>query len=324
MTASEPKIDRSISLTLHGDWGQANFHRICSWVTQEFCDRAGPSSRTAILSLRDGGIEAVEAVFAGDADLCVATPTMALGAALSGDGIFKKGAMPSLRALAVLPQNDRLVMAVDAKFGIKSFADLRDKRPPLRIATSPDDGTNFIGFVVQRYMEAHGIDEATLKSWGGEYIMAHRPEQSLFKMRAGVVDAVIQEAIMTPWWADVMADGRTVALPAEEAALSALVKDHGYRRNSLPAGFFPGLSTELPTLDFSDFAILVRDDMPEDVAHLLTWCLVEQRGTIERQYLHLPPEKSPLSYPLEPKRMAVAPVPLHPGAHRYYSETGIL
>ena len=77
-------------------------------------------------------------------------------------------------------------------------------------------------------------------------------------------------------------------------------------------------------LDFSDFLILVRDDMPDDVAHLLTWCLVEQRAWIERQYRHLPPHRSPLSYPLVPERMGRTTVPLHPGAHRYFADARLL
>ena len=64
--------------------------------------------------------------------------------------------------------------------------------------------------------------------------------------------------------------------------------------------------------------------MPEDVAYLLTWCLVETRAAIERQYRHLAPARSPLSYPLVPERMAACSVPLHPAARRYYADAGIV
>lgn len=320
---SEPGIERSLTLNFIGDWGQANFHRICSWLTQEFCDRAGPESRTAIWSLRHGGIETAEQIHNGEAQMGVLTPAMMLGDALTGTGMFAGRPMPDLRAIGVLPQNDRLVLAIDPKFGISSFAELREKKPPLRIAASTDDGTNFIGFVTRHYMAAHGIDEPTLTSWGGEYVTNHRPEQALFLMRDGLVDAVVQEAIMTPWWRAVIARG-AVPLPAEEAALATLEAEFGYGRNSLPAGFWDCLGAELPTLDFSDFVLAVRSDLPDDVAYLLSWCLVETREAIERQYHHIPPERSPLSYPLEPQRMARPSLPLHPGAERYYREAGHL
>lgn len=320
----EPRIERSVSLRFVGDWGQANFHRICGWLCQEFCDRAGAKSRVAILNTVEGGIDALTEVFEGRADLCLATPAGALPAALEGTSIFAGQAMPSLRALGVLPQNDKMVLAVAPEFGIRSFAELREKKPPLRIATSVDDGFNLIGYVARRLMEAHGIDEATLRSWGGEYVNSTRPEQSLFRMRDGEADAVLQEAIMTPWWRDAMERRSAVVIPAEPSALEHLEREHGWGRNDLAAGFFSNQPDDAPALDFADFVIVVRDDMPGDIAHLLTWCLVETREAIERQFRHIPPERSPLSYPLEPSRMARPSLPLHPGAKRYYNEAGLL
>lgn len=324
MSKTEPAIERSLSLNFMGDWGQANFHRICSWLTQEFCDRAGPRSQVAIRNMRGGGLEGPVSVHEGASDLCVATPVMMLHDALTGRGLFDGQPMPELRALAVLPQNDRLLLAIDPKFEVRTFEELRTKRPPIKIAVSADDGTNFIGYVTQRYMEAHGIDKATLASWGGGYIETTRPEQSLAKMRDGDADAVIQEAVMTPWWADVMGIRQAHVLPAESEALAKLEAEEGYRRNNMPANYWDNLPETIDALDFSDFAILVRSDMPEDIAHLLTWCLVETRETFERQYRHLPSDRSPVTWPLDPAKMPKAPVPLHPGAERYYREAGLL
>ncbi len=322
MTNPDPGISRSVTLNFNGDWGQANFHRICSWITQEFCDRAGSRSRVAIWSNRDGGLEAFHRVQDGESDLIIGTPTMMVGDALEGKGLFADRALPDLRALATIPQNDRMVLAIDPKFGVATYEELRAKKPKLKIATSTDDGTNFIGRVATHFLEAHGLDKATLESWGCEFDYDHRPEQALFKMQDGSVDAVLQEAIMTPWWRDVIETGKAVPLSAESDAIDRLVETHGYRRNSLPPRFWENIDHEIHAVDFSDFAIVVRDDMPEDIAHLLTWCLVETRNVIEGQYRHIPSERSPVNWPLDPRKMAVTPLPLHPGAERYYREAG--
>lgn len=324
MSRAEPSIARSISLNFMGDWGQANFHRICSWLTQEFCDRAGPRSQVAIRNMRGGGLEGPVSVHEGASDLCISTPAMLLPDLLTGNGLFAGRPMPELRALAVLPQNDRLLLAIDPKYGIATFDDLRAKKPPLTIAVSADDGTNFIGHITQRYMEAHGIDESTLNSWGGAYLATTRPEQSLAKMVSGEADAVIQEAVMTPWWAEVMQSRQANVLAAEPDALAKLNSEHGYRHNSMPAKYWDNLPLTIDALDFSDFAIIVRSDMPDDIAHLLTWCLVETRDVLERQYRHLAPERSPLTWPIEPRKMAQTPIPLHPAAKRYYREAELL
>lgn len=323
-TIASPHIDRSLSLTFIGDWGQANFHRICSWLVQEFCDRAGARSRIAILNLRDGGLEAMQAVQDGEAHMCIATPASLVPAALTGKDMFHERALPDLRALALLPQNDRFVLAVAPQFGVSTFAELRAKKPPLRIATSGDDGTNFIGFTARRYMQAHGISEDMLESWGGRYLDTVRPEQSLFLMRDGEADAVLQEAVLAPWWGEVVQKRQAVALPAEDEALASLEKTYGLGRNSLPAGFWPALTRDLPALDFSDFVVIVRNDLPDDVAYLLTWCLTETRQVLEQQYRHLPADRSPVSYPLVPAKMAQTPIPLHPAAGRLYREAGYL
>ncbi|KUL82316.1 hypothetical protein ZTR_09716 [Talaromyces verruculosus] len=322
-----PRLARSVTLNFVGDWGMANFHRICSWLTQQFCDRAGQDSRVAIWSIRYGGIEAVLEVFRGEAQLAIATPAQMMTTAITGEGIFAPyGPMPSLRALGVLPQDDRIILAVDPKYGIKSFEDLRQKRPPLRIATSTNDGTNFIGFTAYAFMECHGITPEVLESWGGKYVTAQRPEQTIAFIHAGEADALLEEAIMTPWWEDIMDGYKYNAIPAESSALSRFVEKHPKAQGpkELPAGFWSALTEPLYTLDFSDFVILVRDDLPEDVAHLLTWCLVETRFALEGQYKHLRPDRSPLSYPLDPFKMAQTPIPLHDGARRYYQDAGYL
>src|SRR4029077_726925 len=133
----------------------------------------------------------------------------------------------------------------------------------------------------------------------------------------------LQEAIMTPWWQSMMHKRNAVALPAESGGLETLQRDCGLDRVTLPAGVLPGCAEPLPALDFSDFVVLVRGDMAADVAHLITWCLVETRAVIERQYRHIPADRSPLTYPLDPVRMSRVPIPMHPGASEYFKQAGI-
>ncbi|EON61523.1 hypothetical protein W97_00738 [Coniosporium apollinis CBS 100218] len=315
----QPRLSRSYTLNFVGDWGGANFHRICSWLTQEFCDRAGPGSRSAIWSLRDGGLDGLMQLNHGSADLAICTPAALMSKALNGEGPFST-AMPHLRALATLPQNDRMVLAVNPKHNIKTFEELRRQKPALRIATAVNDGTNLIGYVANEFLNAHGISKTTIESWNGTFLTAHRPERCVAFVETGEADALLQEAIMTPWWRRLIEADKLVPLPAEPEALESLQGSLGLRNNPLQARFWDNLPEELPALDFSDFVIFVRDDMPKEVAYLLTWCLVETRHMLEGQYKHIPPERSPLSYPLDPNKMAQTPIPLHEGANEYYSQ----
>ena len=259
----------------------------------------------------------------GEADLGIVTPAGLMKKALTGEAPFPCP-MSSLRALAVLPQNDRLVLAIDPKHQIQTFEDLRRKKQALNIATSVNDGTNFIGYVANQFMEAHGITNETLNSWGGSYITDQRPDQSLDRVKSGEADAVLQEAIMTPWWRELIEGNKVTPLAAEQLPLETLSKKLGMRTNTLPAGYWKNVEQELPALDFSDFVLVVREDMPEEVARLLTWCVVETREKLEAQYRHIPPAQSPLSYPLNPEVMTRTPFPLHAGAQAYYKAEGYL
>lgn len=319
----EPRLSRTYDLNMVGDWGGANFHRICAWLTQAFCDRAGPGSRTSIRSLRDGGMDCFRQLDEGSADLAIATPAGLVSKVVAGDAPFHKK-MPHIRAIAVLPQNDRMVFAIHPKYDVQSFEQLRTQKPALRIATSCNDGTNFIGYVADEFLSAHDISVATLKSWGATIVTRTRPEQCAALVETGECDALLQEAIMTPWWRHLVDSDILVPLPSEVRALERLERSVGLPRNDLPAGYWDSVPRSLPALDFSDFAILVRDDMPVEVAYLLTWCLVETRNLIEKQYSHIQPERSGLSYPLNPRKMAKTPIELHPGAREYYLGAGLL
>ena len=130
---------------------------------------------------------------------------------------------------------------------------------------------------------------------------------------------------MTPWWAEIMESSKYDVLAAEPAGLTLAEKypnSTAQDPKPIPVGFWSTLTEPLHKIDFSDFVILVRDDLPEDVAHLLTWCLVETRFAIESQYRHLKPERSPLNYPPDPTKMAQTPIPLHEDAKCYYKDAG--
>ena len=129
---------------------------------------------------------------------------------------------------------------------------------------------------------------------------------------------------MTPWWQE-LANGTDMAfLPMEEATLAGMERDYDWPRASLPENYLRGMKGPFATLDFSDFLVIARTDLPDDVAYLFAWCMCERRQVLERAYSHIPPERSPVTYPLVPKKIATTSIKLHPGAERYYRDAGLL
>jgi len=316
-------LKRSVTLHFMGDWGQANLHRVCGWLVQEVGDRSGAHSRFAIWNGR-GGVDAVRAVGRGAVDVALTTPAAFARMALAGRGSYAAEPYPFLRALGTIPQRDRLVLAVRASQNIHSFDDLRRQRAALRIVTSTHDGINHIGLAARTLLELEGITREQLLSWGGRFIEAERPDACIEFVKRAEADAVFQEAIMTPWWRELTEQVDLTFIPIEQAVLNQVQSDFGWPSAVLPAGYFRNLASDLPTLDFSDFLIMVREDMPDDVAELLAFCIAETSDRLEAQYHHLPPHRSPVTYPLIAGEMAKTAIPLHPAAERYYRSKGYL
>ena len=314
-----PRVERQLTLHIMGDWGMANLHRIAGWIAQEVGDRADEGTRTAIWTGR-GGADAARAVIDREVDAALMVPAAFVRMAHDGTGMFADDPHPELRALGTLPQTDRLVLAIDAEHGIRSFEDWRTQRTPLRVATSQDDGTNTVGYAVETMMAMHGIPRSEFERWGGKYVEMERPFQLQKLFRDREVDALFHEAIMTPGWRDAAEARDIVFIPMEDEVLSRAERELGWPRATLPANYLRGLTEELTTLDFSDFALICRDDLPDDVAHLIAWVLGETRVNLEAQYRHFPPERSPVTYPLDPVKIGRTFIPLHPGAARYYEQ----
>jgi TRAP-type uncharacterized transport system substrate-binding protein len=304
-----------------GDWGQANFHRILCWLSQEINDRTEPGS---LVYIRNGigGADAMAAVMNRDVDLAIGTPAGFGRMAMAGLGPFQGQPTTHLRALAVLPQDDRLVFAIDKDLGVTAVEQIAQRRLPLRVLVSKRDNVNFIGLAAMKLFEACGLDSASLSLWGGRFIEYERPEQCLAAMERGEADAIAQEAIMTPGWLELLKSRNLAILPWSEESLHRVQTDLLWHRAPLRAGYFPGQDAELQVLDFADFQIMVHADFPEDLAHLITWCLCNTSRVVERHYRSFPKDRTPMSYPLEPVQMARTTIPLHPGARRCYEEGG--
>jgi TRAP-type uncharacterized transport system substrate-binding protein len=137
---------------------------------------------------------------------------------------------------------------------------------------------------------------------------------------SGIADVVFHEAIMLPEWQRATTERETCFVPMEPEALALLESELGWPSATLPPKYLPDLDFELRTLDFSDFLVLVHEDMPDDVASFRTWCMNETSEAIERQYRHLPADRTPVGYPLDPRQLRQTPIPLHPAAERYYAD----
>jgi hypothetical protein len=318
-----PRIERSLRLQFQGDWGRANLHRALGFLGYEFTGLAGPYTRYAIWNGR-GGMDNIQAVGRGEVDVALAVPVPFMRMAMEGRGACAGETFPHLRMLGYVPQHDRMIVALRRDLGIDSWAAWREKKPKLRITLGPNDNMSFLGIAGHMLLEAHGLPRAALEKQGCSFIEHDEPRGCTLAMLEGEADAIIQEAVMTSYWQELANKRDLVFLPIEAQARDALKAQYGLPCATLRKDYLRGMDREMEFLDFSHFALITTADLPEDVAYALAWALIERYETLEMQYRHIPPERSPVSYPIDPKAVCRTPIPLHPGAERYYRDAGHL
>ncbi|HEV2572696.1 MAG TPA: TAXI family TRAP transporter solute-binding subunit [Beijerinckiaceae bacterium] len=317
VTSLGPRLDFKIV----ADWGNANFHTIAGWILAHLRWQSAPQSEFWIKTGTGYG-DNLEALTSKEVDLAITTPfDVAPEWAMAGSHFFKGRQAPFLRSLGYLPQNDRLVFAIREDTGITSFKDLREKKFPLRLATTTRTPDNLMTWIAERVLELHGIK---IEEWGGEWLGHDYPRICIPQVIDGKANAVMNEAIVVPQWRELVAKIPMRFLAFEEDVLQTLENDYGLRRATLSAGTLRA-PMDIPCIDFSNWAILVRDDMDEDLAYRITGIMVEQRAELEGRYKHLPSEIAPMTYPIDPYTMwKGVGAPLHPGAQRYYREHGYM
>src|SRR5579862_4549625 len=137
----------------------------------------------------------IDAVANGEADIAICNPGGVLAMAARGRGPFKRP-LP-LRSIMVIPQFDQFGFAVSGKTGLKSLADLKRTRYPLRISMrgQPDHSTHLI---CNHVLAAYGLSFDDITSWGGKVVRAaglpDAPDR-LGAVARGELDAVWDEAL---------------------------------------------------------------------------------------------------------------------------------
>lgn len=302
--------------TLHSELAHAQrkYVSIASgWVVGVYFPLAGAISRIAHEKLPDikitvessgASVANAKLIGAGDADLAILQNDIAYYAFHGIKPIFDK-AIPNIRGMAVLyPEHCQIHARKDAK--IASVRDLKGKR----VAVGPlGSGTEQNAIQI---LEAYGLKfedlgkvERLTAAESADYLKDGRIDAAFYTTGVGA-SAIVDTALTVD----------SMIVPIDGPQADALVKKYPfYSKDKVPAGIYKGVDKDVPTV--AVLAILAaKAELAEDTVYRITKAMFENLKTLETAHAKGKEVK------LE-KALVGMPIPLHPGAEKFYKEKGM-
>lgn len=249
----------------------------------------------------------------GETDVAV-TLSVAAAQAVKKVGPYSNGEASSIRSLALLVRpNQHFFNMVRADLGIRSFAEIAEKKPALNVSIETTDYGP--GHVTEVYLRHYGIElTRDIEAWGGSLITSHPGTVPL--ILNGKCNAIMRtDTIYGP--AGIAAHiSDWVLLPLDRDIAETLERDYCTPIAMIEPDAMRGLNETEPCLTVTNpgFDIIVNKNLADDVAYRLAEALNE---TSERHWA-----SQDVFYSIRHAPQTLAP--LHPGAERYYREQGVL
>jgi TRAP transporter TAXI family solute receptor len=206
------------------------------------------------------------------------------------------GPQQRLRGIAVLYRSPLHLIARRAS-GIQALADVRGKRVFLG-----SDG-NTTEFTTRMMLEGVGVSVDESRMPEGDVVDA---------LAKGELDAAfVRGNDPSPAVQRVMAAPGVFLVPVRKREVEQIRAHHPFLRStSIPAGMY-GNAGEIETVG-TDMLLACRDDLPEELVYWITRTLFESLPDLAESYS--------LLRQIDLQQLSASPIPLHPGAARFYRE----
>ena len=215
-----------------------------------------------------------------------------------------KAPLKKLRGMTAT-YNNYIQIVANADSGIKTLADLKGKRISVGAARS---GTELNARAV---LKAAGLTYADFAKV--EYLPFG---ESVELMKNRQLDVTLQSAgLGVSSIRDLATSVKIVVVPIP-ADVVAKINNPAYQPATIPGSTYEGMAGDTPTVAVPNF-LITSEAVPDDLVYQMTKVFYEQLDTLKST--HNAAKTIELANAL--KGM---PVPVHPGAERYYKEVGLI
>jgi TRAP transporter TAXI family solute receptor len=266
-------------------------------------DKALPGANITVQATA-GSVENLRRLEAGDGELAFTLGDDLEDACAGNKEAGFDGPLRKLRAVAKLYPQFLYIVASD-RSGIKMPADLKAKH----VSFGPDGSATALEAAA--IFKADGFTASDLKDF------VHAPFTPPFRMVGeGALDAAVNSGgLGTDIVRHALASGqaRLSPMPAE---VVVKVGSPVYVPATIPAGTYEGQRADVPTVSVPTF-LVTRVGVSDDVVYLMTKSLFDHLNQLAQTH--------PAAKDIDVKKAATGlPIPLHPGAERFYREAGLV
>lgn len=207
------------------------------------------------------------------------------------------------------------MMALDS-IGVDTLSEAIAQERGLHIATTPPGSSGDIG--VSLLLRAHGIDEATLNSWGGS-ISRVSLQAASENMVTGRADLWVNMLVAGHPRATELAFGHPLRFIGLSDEAMANMTDLGLNPAELPAGAFEGHDAGV-MLPGTSTILIANQNLDEDYAYQMVKAITGNLDGIKSEMSSLGGWDMAAAADTE----LAGGIPLHPGAERAFREAGII
>lgn len=199
------------------------------------------------------------------------------------------------------------------KTGLDTIEKIISKKYPVRIVSKPPGSISPI--FADILFSAYGIKPADIKAWGGSVSLIS-PQAITTAFQDGRADLLID---MIPARQPAVTE---LAMTTDVRFLPLIDKERtklneaGFESIVMPSNLFKNQQNDVPSVT-PGVTIIARENLPEDVAYLITKTVCEGKTELVKLYPSL--KDFDPSQAWKPEKIGL---PLHPGAIKYYKEKG--
>lgn len=215
-----------------------------------------------------------------------------------------KAPLKKIRAIAGTYPNYIQIVA-NAESGIKTLEDLKGKRISVG---APKSGTELNARAI---FEAAGL---SYQDMGKVEFLPYAESVELIKNRQ--LDATLQSSGLGMAAIRDLASTMKISFVAIPAEVTAKIDNAAYEAATIPAGTYDGQDADVPTVAITNI-LVSHEGVSDEVAYQMTKLMFDNLGRLGTAH------SAAQDIKLETATKNL-PIPLHPGAERFYKEAGAL